>query len=146
MYPMQEDYSLQENGNCSDTYIVFCLSSDQIDLQAVSQILQIESGFTKIEGCSDNTKKVLMEKCTDFWAFSSQGQLVTTSSEKHLVLLLDQLESNLLQVVHLIDQMALSAVFHCFWVNDSFLGGPVLSANVMRRIANLHSSLKFEFF
>ncbi|MBD2607979.1 DUF4279 domain-containing protein [Scytonema hofmannii FACHB-248] len=140
-----KDAGLRENENCTDTYAIFTLSSNYLDSINITELLKIQPDFIKSGNCSTEINSVFIDKQENIWALSSQRQIITTSSEKHLIFLLEKLERVQSQLIKLINHCSLTAVFHCYWINAGFLGGPVLSAEVMQRIANLHAYLRFEF-
>ena len=138
---------LSENPNCSETNATFRLVGDLVDpsqitlLTGAAPLSAARKGETHV---GSHTKKTYEYK-TGAWCVSSEDVVESTSIERHLVFLLDILEPKKESIKKLIKQLSIRADFHIYWVSATGTGGPVISADTLRRIADLNADLDFEF-
>jgi hypothetical protein len=83
---------------------------------------------------------------TGVWLISSEHELDTTSLERHLLFLLEKIEPVSDTLRETIEQQQLEADFFCFWASSAGHGGPVLTPEVLRRVADLGALLGIDFY
>lgn len=83
---------------------------------------------------------------TGVWLISSKDSLESTSVERHLLFLLDLLESRLTDVGAVRSEADLTADFFCYWVSATGNGGPAIPPPTLSRVPALDASLEFDFY
>jgi hypothetical protein len=125
------------NQNCEDTHAIFRVVSSQMDPDVVGRKLGLEADFVRSTASSPLKFGV--------WSITSKGRIDSTDLEDHLVYVLDRLQSA--GVTGPVEVGRDTRVeFHCYWMSATGQGGPVLSAAVLRRIADLAADLDFDFY
>ena len=139
---------LDENPNCEATHATFRLSGDKLHPEEVERALGLRGDF----GAAKNemrpvgpVAKRMVRQPTGVWYVTTKDKLASTSIERHLVYLLDQIEPVREKLVQLVDQRSVTADFYCYWVSATGQGGPALGAETLGRIAGLSAELGFEF-
>jgi Domain of unknown function (DUF4279) len=135
---------LRENPNCEITNATFRLMGDLIQPDELTVLLGIQPSFSHAKGDTLESRAGLLKHRTGIWALESEDKLETTNLEKHLISLLDKLESVSAIILELITKYSLSVDFHCYWVSETGQGGPLISPETLMRVANLNAYLDFE--
>jgi hypothetical protein len=138
--------TLDENANCAETFASFLLIGDRLDPDDVTRRLQIEPKRSFPRGMIRPSKARGLRQRTGTWIFTTEGVLASTSLERHLLGLLEELEPRREQILTLVDEQGLEAAVSCFWVSATGHGGPALSPEVLARIARLGAALWFDLY
>jgi hypothetical protein len=136
--------ALDENRDCSRTFASFILTGDGLIKSDATRALSIQPDFAANKGEVRADKGRTLAQPTGVWLINSK-QLEATSSERHLSFLLDRLAPAANDLRELLDRQGLSADFSCYWASATGHGGPVISADVLRRIADIGASLGYDF-
>ncbi len=137
---------LEENPNCGETHATFRVIGESLDLAGLTSQLGISPSFTRSKGEKIETSSRPLESRTNIWALETERKLKSTSLERHLIFLLDQLEYARETIIELAADPSIRVEFHCYWLSETGHGGPVLSCEVLRRITNLGADLDFDFY
>jgi hypothetical protein len=136
-----------ENPNCAATYASFRLAGDGLVTAEVTRQVGLEPDFAAEKGeVRGRVPAGGVRQPTGVWSISSERRLHTTNIERHLICLLDILETQRPAVLAVAEQQGLEADFFCYWVSATGHGGPELSAETLTRIAVLNASLGFDFY
>jgi hypothetical protein len=142
--------SLDENPNCRSTWATFRLLGDRLITDEVTRRTGIEPTFASDKGALRSTgrkkKSKTITQRTGAWYLSSEGQLQTTSVERHLIWLLDQIEPARETFLEIAETHDAIADFFCYWLSASGHGGPEVSAGALARISRLNATLGFDFY
>jgi Domain of unknown function (DUF4279) len=138
--------ALDENPNCAETYASFLLIGDRLDPEAATRRLRVKPERSFPKGTIRPSKAGRLRQRTGVWIFTTEGVLASTSLERHLRYLLDELEPRTEEIQALVDRDGLEAVFSCFWVSATGHGGPVLSPEVLNRVARVGAALWFDLY
>jgi Domain of unknown function (DUF4279) len=128
--------ALDENPNCARTHATFRLTGDSLDPDEISAALGIPAGR---EG-------TIRRQRTRVWLLASEHTVESTSLERHLIHLLDAIEPAAATVGTLRREYDLRADFFCYWLSATGHGGPELSPDTLRRIAELDAVLGIDFY
>ena len=126
-----------------ETYAIFGLVGDSLNLNEIELRLKIKPSFVRQKGEILKSRSRLLKREQEIWVISSKGQLNTTSLERHIMFIMERLEPVNKEILELVSQSSLIAYFHCYWQPGGFLGGPVLSPEILEKIGNLNAYLDF---
>lgn len=139
--------SLDENPNCAKTYATFRLRGDQLAAKEVTVRLDIEADFAFEKGeLHSSGRGQPVKQRIGVWYITSEGRLETTNTERHLLDLLEKLEPVKEELRAVVQRQSLVADFFCYWVSATGHGGPEVSPDTLRRIADLDARLGFDFY
>jgi hypothetical protein len=138
--------SLDDNPNCAETHASFRLGGDGLIAAEVNRRLGLTPDFVSERGDKDRSGRKTRTQRTGVWLISSQRELDTTSLEQHLLFLLGKIEPVSEALREVIEQQQLEADFFCYWASSAGHGGPVLTPEVLRRIADLGALLDIDFY
>ena len=136
---------IKENPNCLETYAIFCLVGDSLNPDEIESKLKIKASFVNKKGGILKSRSRFLKREQEIWAISSKEQLDTTSLERHILFIMERLEPVEEEIVQILSQSSLTAYIHCYWLPGGFLGGPVLSPEILEKIGNLNAYLDFGF-
>jgi hypothetical protein len=128
--------ALDENPNCARTHATFRLTGDSLDPDEISAALGIPAG----------RGGTIRRQRTRVWLLASEHTVESTSLERHLIHLLDAIEPAAATVDTLRREYDLRADFFCYWLSATGHGGPELSPDTLRRIAELDAVLGIDFY
>jgi len=134
--------TLDENPNCARTRATFSLVGDNLVPAAIEKSTGLVAEFSAAKG--EQGRRVRHQP-TGVWLISTDDKVDSTSTERHIVYLLELLEPVSQKLLEVVDQQALEARFGCYWVSAAGQGGPGLSADALARMARLNATLGFEF-
>jgi hypothetical protein len=83
---------------------------------------------------------------TGVWSVTTEQRVESTSIERHLVFLLEQLEPVGSELLALAEEQGLAADFFCYWVSADGDGGPIVSPTTLKRIGAMRATLGFDFY
>lgn len=140
-------FSLDDNPNCAETYATFRLAGDRLIAAEVTRRLGLEPEFAAEKGDarSEGGGRNVTQR-TGVWSITSRGELETTSVEQHVLFLLSRLEPVSEALREVVERQALEANFFCYWVSATGHGGPDLTPETLRRIADVGAGLGFDFY
>jgi len=140
--------TLDENPNCEATHATFRLIGDSLKPTEVEAALGIQGDFgvarDEIRRGGIVAKRTVRQP-TGVWYLTTEGKPGSTSVERHLIYLLEQVEPVSERLAQLVDRASLTADLYCYWVSATGQGGPAVSAETLDRIARLSAELSFEF-
>ena len=140
----QVNQALDENPCCKETHVTFWILGDTLDPGRVTAVLGIGPTYATRKG--ELTPRTRIPSPMGSWSLETEGRLASTSLERHVAYLLDVLEPAKAQVRSFADDPSLRVEFHCYWMSETGHGGPILSRDVLRRIADLGAGLDFDLY
>lgn len=138
--------ALQENGNCLIAHATFRVLGDDLDPDVVTRLLGIEPTQALRRDQLVPTATNVRRQETGVWLLKSEGKVSSTSLERHLIYLLDRIEPQLAALAAYLAAGEATADFFCFWLSATGHGGPILSADVMRRVGATGAELGIDFY
>lgn len=137
--------AIQENTNCVTKYVVFKLVGDLSNPNEITSRLRIKPSFSHAKGTPIffYRGEPKGKRRQGIWGLSSQGQLLTSSLERHLTFLIDKIEPTYSEIIDLRDLCNMIAYFDCYLELTSPIYEIVLTPLILRRIANLNAYLSF---
>ncbi len=137
--------SLEENSNCEYTHASFRLVGPDLVPATIERRTGLTgSGAEKNQLRRSRTGRGVRQP-TGVWFISSEGQIGSTSLERHLLYLLDILEPQRDTLREVMSEQSLQADFSCYWVSATGQGGPAVGPTTLRRASDLSATLGFEF-
>lgn len=132
---------LQEGSNCAEMYVDFGLVGDLEKPDEITSILRIEPvrAFAKGQIMYPSGRK----RKEGNWAISSEGQLATTSMERHLLFLLERLEPVKSELLEIASRLSVTVFFNCSWTFTEVPGGPIITSGTLKKMADLGAYLSF---
>lgn len=138
--------ALQENGNCLIAHATFRVLGQHLDPDEVTRILGVSPTQALRRDQLVPTPTSVRRQETGVWLLKSEGKVASTSLERHLLYLLDLLEPRGAALERLRNMADVTADFFCFWLSATGHGGPIFSADVMRRVAATGAELGIDFY
>jgi hypothetical protein len=139
---------LDENANCARTRASFRLLGDRLDPVFVTERLGLHPtrAMSKSEEIPAGKSGEAHRRRTGVWLLESEATVTSTSLERHVVWLLEQVEPSRDALATVRAALDLRADFFCYWVSKSGDGGPEISPTTLRRIAELDAPLGIDFY
>jgi hypothetical protein len=143
-----ESDPLGENRLCARTHASFRLSGGSLDPGGVTAALGLSPAWAAARGdrLEQGPDEEPIRQRTGVWSISSRGSLDSTSLERHLIQLLDEIEPRSAELAELRIRDGLEADFFCFWESAGGHGGPQISAATLGRVAALDAALGIDFY
>ena len=138
--------SLQENGNCLLAHATFRVIGETLEPDDVTHALGVNPSQALRRDQLVPTSTKVRRQDTGVWLLKSEGMLSSTSLERHLIHLLGLLEPRAAALDELRREQDLTTDFFCFWMSATGHGGPIFSAEIMRRVAGLGAELGIDFY
>jgi hypothetical protein len=137
-----------KNLNCAETHAGFRVVGDSVDPAKLTERLRIHPSAATVKGQPNPLLHSPggVPSRTGYWMLSSEGSVQSNDLEAHLTYLLDQLEPARRAIAALSNSPEFRVEFHCYWMSETGHGGPVLSAEVLRRIADMGAELEFDVY
>jgi hypothetical protein len=130
---------------CEKTYASLCIYPGDMDPKVVTKRLGIEPTSFHRSGeplpCSKNN---LLAKING-WFLCSENIIESKDSQRHVDWILDQLYAQRDAVLEL-QKAGCKMDVACFWASKHGHGGPTISPEQMRRLADLNLDLWFDFY
>lgn len=133
-----DDYAEQDNPNCARTHATLRFVGHDLDPDAVSRELGIRPTYSVRRG--DVSRGIIRKEGA--WALSTRGANDSRDLELHIRELLTQMPRKQPPI----PTSASRAEIHCVWHSATGHGGPVLSAAVVRWLAERGLGLDFDFY
>jgi len=127
---------------CRVTYATLRIFRDDLDPDAVSSVLGIAPSDRHRKG--DTRRSGYIEK-SGAWFLSSKGHLQSKDVQRHIMWILDQLADRV-GILHQLQDEGCSMDIFCYWVSASGQGGPTLSPELMRRLAEAELEVGFDIY
>jgi hypothetical protein len=138
---------LDENPNCARTHASFRLAGSELIVADVTRRLGLKPQFTAEKGELRSARRgEPIRQPTGIWSISSENALETTSIERHLRFLLSELEPVSEALAEVVESQGLDADFFCYWLSATGHGGPEVTPETLRQIADLRAVLGFDFY
>lgn len=139
--------TLDENPNCDKVTMSFRLIGDDLDPDEVTSRLGITPEWALARG-ERRPAPPLQGRPQEagVWLISTEGQVESTSAERHLVWLLERIEPVADAVLEVRREQGLTADFFCGWFSLTGHGGPDFSPEVLSRVAALDATLSLDFY
>ncbi|MBJ7470178.1 MAG: DUF4279 domain-containing protein [Solirubrobacteraceae bacterium] len=138
--------SLEENGNCLMAHATFRVVGEDLDPDEVSAALGLTPSHSLRRDQFVPTATEVRRQETGVWLLKSEGKVESTSLERHLMFLLDQVEPGAAALDELRRTQTLTTDFFCFWMSATGHGGPIFSAPLMQRVAAVGAELGIDFY
>ena len=133
-----QSIALQENSSCVELYAYFGLAGNLENPNEITSLLKIQPTWAFAKGQIIYSRgKPKGKRREGTWGFSSKNKLETTSMEKHLIFLLDKIEPFNSELICLVNQLSLTVIFNCTWTFNDTIGGPIITPETLKKIANL---------
>ena len=133
----QDDYP-----TCKETYATLRIYQDVLDPDDLSRRLGLTPSTAHKQGATQGTGRA---SPSGGWFFSSEGKLTSKDLRRHVVWILDQLETKAGELLALQDEGYEMDLF-CFWVSAHGHGGPTLDHEIMQRLALLRLNIGFDVY
>jgi hypothetical protein len=141
-----DNNALDENPNCEETYATSRCVGVRLEPSAISDALGLTPDFACYKGEEFHSKAGILQRGIGVWYIESRNKVVSTSVERHILYLLDNLEPRMQSLLMVMEGFGLETEIFCKWVSASGHGGPVISPETMRRISALRAYLTFDFY
>jgi len=128
--------------SCRATYATLRIFRDDLDPDAVSSMLGIIPSDRHRKG--DTLRYGSVAK-SGAWFLSSKGQLESKDVQRHIMWILDQLTGKV-GILHQLQDEGCSMDIFCYWLSASGQGGPTLSPELMRRLAEAELEIGFDVY
>lgn len=138
--------SLQENANCLLAHATFRVVGEVLEPDDVTKVLGLQPSQALRSGQLVPTATQVRRQELGVWLLKSEGQIVSTSLERHLNYLLDLIEPGAEALRQLRRSQDVTADFFCFWMSATGHGGPVFSAKLLERVAGVGAELGIDFY
>lgn len=129
---------------CAKTFATFCVYHDTADPRDITAVLGITPTRSWVRGESHGTKRVAAYP-TSGWFLSSESEVVAHDSLRHFEWLLAAIEPQR-SALHELRQQGHRMGISCYWLSKSGHGGPTLTADIMRRFAELELPVGFDVY
>jgi hypothetical protein len=137
--------ALEENPNCEYTHATFRLVGDALIASTIEARTGITGDFAYERDQVRRSKTGRgIRQPTGVWYITSEGRVGSTNVERHLSYLLEIVEPAKRELLEVAAEQSLRMDFYCYWISATGQGGPGLSAESMKRIADLDATLNFE--
>ena len=130
-----------EYPTCDATYATLCIYGDDLDPNAVTSLFGIEPSHTQRKG--EHLKKVVVRR--GGWFFSTQNAVVSRDVRRHVNWLIETF-SGKEEAFHQLRSQGYETVVSCYWRSASGHGGPMLSPEMMGRLADLGVGIWFDIY
>jgi uncharacterized protein DUF4279 len=130
-------------GTCKETSTSFRIMHPDLDLDAISQQLDLTPTWTRRKGQIYDGRK--NPNRISIWALDTEGIITSRDARRHLDWLLDQLEPKA-AVLAQFREHGYEMDLYCMWCRLGGTGGPMLSPYQMARMATLELTIGFEFW
>lgn len=144
---MSDMSTLEENGNCEQTYASFrFIGGAALNTAEITKRIGIVPHFVGERGARCVVCSRITVEPSGTWGISTREMLESTSVEHHLLALIEIIEPIRDELLTLRAEMELELDFFCFWASAHGHGGPEISPDTLRRIADLDAKLGFDFY
>ncbi len=129
-----DDYSA-----CNRTYATLRMYPKTLSPEEITAKLNINPTRTSKAGGGSLGKHV------NGWYLSTQEEIQSKDSRRHIDWLIDQLEPSSIQILEL-QKNEIKIDIMCFWESASGNGGPTLSPPKMKRLADLNIEIWWDVY
>lgn len=143
-----KQWSLDENRNCQKTDAIFRLSGEGLVVAEVTKRLGMEPTWAAEKGelkAGPGLRRPRVRR-RGVWFIGSEDAVASTSSERHLLYLLERVEPVAERIAEVVREQGLAVDFFSGWFSASGHGGPSISPDALRRIAALDAVLGYDFY
>lgn len=138
---------LAENPNCSETHADLRFVGPLVDPSEITSMLGLAPTFKIAVGESPRPDDPRYNSRSEgIWLLSSEGSVSSTDLEIHLRWLIDQLPASFAETVRELRSVGTRCEVLCAWHSATGHGGPVISPDVIARLAPLGLELQFDFY
>jgi len=136
-----------EYPTCAKTYATLLIYPEEIDPPVVTHHLGIEPSHwqRKGEAIERDGRRLPRVAILNLWSLTSEGQIDSRDSRRHIDWLLDQLDPKA-EAVGILQEMGCQMAIFCYWLSQSGQGGPTIPASQMKRLGELNIELWFDFY
>jgi hypothetical protein len=124
----------EEDAGCKKTCAMLLVSGDNINSNEFTSLIEITpTEIAKAGDCSG-------------WRLSSESHVESTSAERHIHWILDQIESKK-GVINELKLRGCQVDVYCFWEGHApqSIQGPLITPGTLRRLAEFEMNLIFGF-
>jgi hypothetical protein len=145
MFSMTSKPSRASNPNCARTFASLRLYGDDLVPDDVSRLMNLQPTDAAPKGFRTPAPRGKVRLApTGRWILSTEDQICSTVVEDHLEWLLDRLDA---AGVKPLDLPGVShADIFCYWLSATGHGGPVVSPDVLGRLAGYRLLLGFDIY
>jgi len=137
---------LKYNSNCLETYVTFRVFGKDLIPEEFSKYIELEPTNSRVKGDIIGKPERQIRSTKGIWMITTQNLVKTTVLEDHLFFLLEKLEPKLNKIRTWCEVRSLEYDFHCYWHSATGTGGPLLSPQVLGRIASFGAVLDFDLY
>lgn len=137
---MNNDYP-----TCEETYVTLRVYHDSADPASVSSALRLEPSDSQRVGEAYERRGVTRSYKLSGWFLCSEGRVESYDTAKHLDWLLQQLQPSH-QALDSLRSQGWRMDIACLWDSHAGHGGPTLSRDLLRRLADLGIELWFDIY
>jgi hypothetical protein len=138
--------AIEENENCEATHATFRICGDMLIPQEISARIGLSATFACAKGDMFKSGGGLATRPIGVWLLRSENVVVSTSLERHLIYLVEILESVEEQIKYYVDNPDYQVDFLCYWVSATGHGGPIFSSKLMKKLSALCNEMNFDFY
>ncbi|MBK9927102.1 MAG: DUF4279 domain-containing protein [Anaerolineales bacterium] len=128
---------------CHSTHATLCVYlPDSYDPNTLSTKLGIQPSRTQVKG---EIYKGKVREWPTAWFLESETKLQSKDIRRHISWLIDQIEGKS-EFIRQLQSEGSEMKISCFWVSAFGHGGPMLDAEIMKRLAELNVGVGFDIY
>jgi len=130
---------------CKKTFATLGIFHDTLEPQSVTEVLGITPTRFFRRGDTHGHGERATPYRINTWLLSSEGSVASHDSLRHIEWLLARIEP-CRAVLHELRQQSHRMDISCYWLSESGHGGPTLTPDIMRRLAELELEVWFDVY
>ena len=138
-------HQMSDYPTCQKTFATLRIYHDTAEPPEVTRVLGITPTDIVRSGDTHGPSKRAATYKINGWFLSSESSVSSQDSLRHIEWLLALIEPRCAQLSALREQ-GHRMVISCYWLSASGHGGPTLTADIMRRVAEVGLDLEFDVY
>jgi hypothetical protein len=128
---------------CSRTHATLCIYlPDQSNPNEITEKLGVQPSKTQVKGEVRNDR---VRNWPTAWFLESKGKVISKEVRRHIDWLLEELEGKS-EVIRELKTDGSEIHLSCFWGSALGHGGPMLDAEILKKIASLNIGITFDIY
>ena len=127
-----------EYSACDDTYATLCIYPGGLRPEFVTEYIGLEPSRVSYESNEERKK-------FNGWFLTSQDELESKDSRRHIDWLLDKIEFKRKEIIEFQNRNFEMYIF-CMWASKSGNGGPTISPKQMKRLVSLNLEVSWDVY
>lgn len=130
--------------SCHETFVTLRIYSDTMSPEEISSFLRMQPSDSTFKGevVGEKTKKVRKH---NGWFLTSDGSVDSKDVRRHIDFLADKIAHLTSDLAELKNKGCLIDL-SCFWSSENGQGGPTLSPNQLKKLAELELEIWFDIY